>query len=202
MESVTTRSSTRHTGELTQTVLQTLMIILLLKAKTAGFTPLSFMTEPLTLVESTLTVNSTGKVASVPLMVVDILSSVDVTTVKETTLVSLTRSLSGTKHWPHLKLLALLPVEAQSHHFLMKTVTDSWMLGKPSTLLIQMFLVVVKMLAFSPTLTLITKPMTKVEMALTVLLMDQQPSQQTLKDSLVQPVTTLSTLVDTMTSLL
>ena len=65
-----------------------------------------------------------------------------------------------------------------------------------------MFLEEAKMLLFSLILTLITRPMTKVETASTVHLVDQQPSQQTLKVSLVKLVTTPSILVESMTSLL
>ena len=76
----------------------------------------------------------TGKVASVPLTVTDTLSSVDVTTVSASTLDLSTTLLSGMKFSRELRSLTLLPVEAQSHHLLMKTVTDSSTYGRTSTL--------------------------------------------------------------------
>ena len=129
--SVTMRSSIRLTGVLTPMVPQTSMITLPL-TKTAGYTQRSYTMEPMTLAESTSTVSLTGKVISVLLTVADTSLSVDVTMVREITQALSTMSLSGMKHLLQPRLLTSLQVEAQSHHLLTLTVTDSLTHGRTS----------------------------------------------------------------------
>ena len=107
-------------------------LLLQMLMKMAGFTlHSSMMVEPI-LVESTSTVFLTGKVKRMHLMVVDTSLSVHVITVKLNTEVLSTRLLSGTRPLLQPRLLNLPLVEAQSHHFLMKTVTDSPTFGRTS----------------------------------------------------------------------
>ena len=74
----------------------------------------------------------------------------------------MTKLLFGLKHSLLQKLQHSLQVVTQSLHLVMKTVTDSLMLGKLSTLDILILSEEQRTRAFLPTSTLIIKPKTRV----------------------------------------
>ena len=127
-ESEITVSSTRLTGVLILTVPLTSTAILLMM-KTDGYTQHGHMTQPLTLVRFTSTVNLTGRVESALHKEVVKSSLVDVTAEKPVTEASLMISLSGTLLYRPETLLTLqmdkfLPL------LLMQTVTASQTHGR------------------------------------------------------------------------